>query len=256
MNVEDRGMLIGMVFGDGHISVRKRLKSGKYEYESSELVIKHSVAQQDYCLHKAALVRGIFGGKFTVRNGVTKLNEKEYYWVHFTKSHSYFRILKSLLYPEGKKRFTRQALEMLTPAGIALWYMDDGNARTNLSDKTGFVSSCSTQIATMCSKEEVDEIVNYFLRVHEIEFKVRFDRRQTEGKQYYIEANTANSQKFARLIKPYVIPSMLYKLAHVANLNTHECKAPVLKCSVCGNPTFTANRRKSMCSACYSRQNR
>lgn len=245
-----------MVFGDGHISVRKRLKSGKYEYESSELVIKHSAAQQDYCLHKAALVRGIFGGKFTVRNGVTELNGKKHYWVHFTKSHGYFRILKALLYPEGQKRFTRQALEMLTPAGIALWYMDDGHARTNISEKTGLISSCSTQIATMCSEAEVLEIIEYFARVHQIEFKARCDPRRAEGKQFYIDANTAHSQKFARLIKPYVIPSMLYKLAHVANLNTHECKAPVLKCSSCGNPTFTANRKKGLCSACYTRQNR
>lgn len=245
-----------MVLGDGNLNVRTRLKDGKYPYVSAELQVKHSLAQKDYCYHKAALVRSMFGGKFALREGVTVVAGKPHKWVSFSKSNSYFRNLRSIMYPEGRKRITQQALDMLSPQGIAIWYMDDGSCRVNVGEKTGLVTSCSTSIATMCSESECEQIVLYFGRTHDIEFRPRVSKQQPEGRRYYVEANTANSQKFARLVAPYVIPSMLYKLAHVANLNTHECSAPLMTCEHCGNPTFKANRLKGMCTACYTKRHR
>lgn len=221
MNREDRGILVGMVLGDGYLNVRNRLKDGKYKYESSELVIVHSVKQKDYCLHKADLVRRIFGGNFSLTNRTAKLsNGKCYQLIGFSKSNKYFRILKKMMYVDREKRITPQVLNMLTPHGIAIWYMDDGHARVNIN-KNGYVSSCSTDLSTCCSQEEAIATCNWFKEVYDINFKPY----PTKGR-FSIRCNTDDSHKFARIVEPFIIPSMRYKLQHVADLKLHERQAP------------------------------
>lgn len=132
------------------------------------------------------------------------------------KSHRYFRILKSAMYPNGKKRFTRRVLDMLSPHGIALWYMDDGSAAVN-RNKHGWISSCYTNLYTYCSEEEALDICAYFKEKHDIEFRIGHEKSGC-----LLRANTEASRRLAKLVYPYIIPSMMYKLAHVANLNLHE----------------------------------
>lgn len=242
MNKEKRGRLIGMVLGDGHINVT----NGK-----RELSVLHSVAQRDYCEHKAALVRQTLGGTFSVREYANGPGGK-YRAVKFVSSHAYWSNLRDWCYPNGVKTYTRRILDMLTPEGVALWYMDDGSARRN-TNKDGWVKSVSTSIATMCSESECGAIRDYFRDVHCIEWKVRCRKGSPAGKAFFIECNTAESRKFVELIQPYVIPSMMYKIAHVADLGSHECRAPVGKCVKCGATIFDF-RRTGLCNACYSRR--
>ena len=242
MNVEKRGRLVGMVLGDGYINTT----NGK-----RELSVLHSLAQRDYCEHKAALVKQTLGGSFSVReyaNGP----EGKYRAVKFVSSNAYWGNLKSWVYLSGKKTFTRKVLDMLTPEGIAIWYMDDGSSRTN-ANKDGWVKSVSTSIATMCSESECVVICDYFREVHDIEWKIRCRKGSPLDKAFYIECNTAQSRKFVLLIQPYIIPSMLYKIAHVADLSSHECRAPVGKCVKCDAPIYEF-RRTGLCGACYSRR--
>lgn len=244
MNDQDRGILVGMVMGDGYLGVRMRGKA----YESSELTVVHSVVQRDYVAYKAELVRKIFGGVFTVREKSTTLkNGKKYFLCGFSKSHKYFSTLKHMMYRDRKKVVTDQVLGMLTVPGIAIWYMDDGHARRNLN-KEGFVSSVSTQISTCCSEPEASRICEWLAVRHGVQF-----RPFPEGPGFSVRCNTGESHKFARLVEPYIIPSMRYKLAHVADLNLHERQAPIGKCSTCGNVIYD-NRRKGMCDACYMQQ--
>jgi hypothetical protein len=243
-------MLIGMVLGDGCINVRHRLKDGKYAYESSEMRVVHSLTQKDYCEHKAALAGKALKrspGVHVVRNGPGG----KYLAAGFSISHPYFKQLKGWCYPEGKKTFTTRVLNMLTPEGIALWYMDDGSARYNIN-KDGWIKSVASDIATMCSEAEATTIKEYFMREHGIDFKVRCRKGSKADVAFYIQTNTEGSRDFARLIRPYVIPSMLYKLAHVADLESHECRASIGKCQ-CGANIYDL-RRGGICTTCYSRR--
>ena len=63
--------------------------------------------------------------------------EKKYRSVGFSISHPYFKQVKHWCYPNGKKTITEHILEMLTPEGLAFWYMDDGNAAKNINNKGG-----------------------------------------------------------------------------------------------------------------------
>ncbi len=247
-------MLVGMALGDGWINVRRRVRkiNGRgYPYESRELMVRHSVAQADYCEHKASLVRKALNRSCSM-SYFDHGPGKKYKGCGFTVSHPYFGQLKTVCYPGGRKTFTARALEMLTVEGLALWYMDDGSVGRNVN-KEGRVTSVSTDIATMCSKEEAETIKCYFLDHHGITFNIRCDVRCSEGHQFYIQANTAESRKFVNVIGDYVIPSMQYKIAHVAELDSHECQAPFGSCITCGKPVY-ANRHKGLCVACYSRR--
>lgn len=248
MNVEKRGIILGMALGDGYVQVRQRLNKGKYPYESRTMRVVHGPDQRIYCEWKARRLAWALGRK---QINVTKqLNNKKYDSYSFTVSHPYFKQVRGWFYPNGVRMYTRRILDMLTPEGVAIWYMDDGSARRNTNTK-GFVSSVSTNIATMCSEAEVVVIRDWFKDRFDVVFKVRCNKRCTPGKQFFIECNTAESRKFCSIIQPHIHESMLYKLAHVATLSSQECQTPVGTCE-CGKPIFEA-RRGGKCSACYSR---
>ena len=211
-----------MCFGDGYIQVRHRLKDGKYPHLSASITVKHSVNQVQYCEYKAELIRKATGRKCSVLFYDATASGKQYRQAQFSVDHPYARTLYGWLYKDGKKRYNAQVLSYLTPHGIAIWYMDDGTGRVN-RNKDGVITSCSTSIATMCSREEVDLIIDYFAKEHGIVWKARFDKRRPEDKAWFIEANTAESRQFAALIEPHIHESMQYKLAHVAGLGTQEC---------------------------------
>ena len=249
MNIATRGRLIGMVFGDAYINVRKRMK-GKYSYISSEMTIVHSPKQSEYCEHKASLVRHDLHHNFSVIHSDNVGPQKKYKQVRFSVSHPYFKQLKRWCYPHGVKTFTKQTLNMLTPEGIALWYMDDGHARININSQ-GKVSSVATELSTMCSKEETELIKQWFFNNFNVLFNIRFDGRCREGKQFFLQANTEASREFVRIIDPFVIPSMRYKIAHVKDLDSHECRTPIDNCSHCEGIIYS-KRYGGLCSSCYS----
>jgi hypothetical protein len=244
--------LLGMVAGDAHVNVRERWNTyntrkgvKKSFYISSEMRVLHSTKQRAYCEFKCALVNQLLGTRATVtvvRNGPGGRYEA----AHFTVSHPYFKMLKGWTYADGKKQFNEVWLDHMTPEGIAVWYMDDGHARRNFNS-VGKVSSISTNLATCCPKDEAELIARWFSDHHKIKVSLF-----PEGGGYSIRMNTEESRLFVHMVQPFIIEPMLYKLAHVADLNSHECRAPVAKCS-CGANIY-ARRRGGLCDACYSRR--
>ena len=251
MNVDKRGVIIGMALGDGHIQCAQRLNQGKYPYMRRALRVLHGASQRAYCEWKAKRLSWALGGRHI---NVTKVKNGpggKYEAYNFTVSNPYFEQVHGWLYPHGKKLITRRVLDMLTPEGLAIWYMDDGHARSNTNTK-GFVSSVSTNIATMCSEAEVMVICDWFQDRFGIKFNTRCKKTCSPGKQFFIECGTEESKKFASIIAPHVPEPMLYKLARVATLESHECQSPVAWCE-CGKPIYD-KRRGGLCATCYSRE--
>lgn len=248
MDSRTTGALLGMIAGDAYVNVRQKMQSGKYPYTSSEMQVLHGSQQRAYCEFKCDLANRLLNRNSTVRRGKNGPGRK-YDAYRFSVSHPYFKVLRRWCYPNGKKTFNQVWLDHMTPEGIALWYMDDGHARRNINAK-GRISSVSTNLATCCTDAEAELICRWFSDVHKIRFTTF-----PEGSGRSLRANTENSRLFAHLVQPYVIEPMLYKLSHVADLNSHECRAPIASCASpdCQNPIFDI-RRKGLCSACYSRR--
>lgn len=190
MNKRDRGILLGMMLGDG--SVR-----------GNELVMAHSIKQKEYLEYKSELLLSIFGGK---KNKTCYRKTKDGYETYrYGKSDKYIGILSRRLYRNGVKNFSREILDMLNLEGIAIWYMDDGSLIAKY--RNGKIHAYDLTLNTYLSKEENEIIIEYFKDIWHVEFKLN----KSKGK-YRLRMGTREARRFIKLIEPYVIPSMSYKI--------------------------------------------
>lgn len=205
-----RSILIGMLLGDGCIKLKRHKKDNSTISIYAEYVIAHGPNQLQYLEHKRKKLHSIIGGKeLKISEGFTNLsNGKRYNTYRISRCHKYFRLLHRWAYTNaGKKYFSRNLLDKLSPEGVAYWYMDDGGVSKNVNN--GKITSVECRLFTYCSEIEADTIIQYFKEVYNIQWKKRFYR--TNG-SWLLACNTKESKKFETLIKPYVIDSMKYKL--------------------------------------------
>ena len=199
MNKNNKGILIGMIIGDGYLSQRK---DKRWNYTQNSIQISHCIKQKEYLEHKSELLLSIFGGK---KPNVNEFNNNGYPGCRMMKTHKYFRVLYKLLYPNKNKVISRNVLNYLNPQGIALWYMDDGNLVTKR--RNGKIHAYELRINTYLSYEENKVITDYFSEVWDINFTIVKDKGKTK-----IRCGTREARKFISIIKPFIIPCMQYKI--------------------------------------------
>lgn len=199
MNKENKGILIGMIIGDGYL---KQRKDKRYNYTQNSIEIKHCLKQKEYLKYKSELLLSIFGGK---KPNVIEFNNNGYAGCKLTKTNKYFRILYKLLYPNKKKVITRKALDYLKPQGIAIWYMDDGCL--NPKKRNGKIHAYELTLNTYLSYEDNQIIVDYFKEVWNVKFTIVKSKGKTR-----LRCGTIEARKFIEIVKPYIIPCMEYKI--------------------------------------------
>lgn len=215
----DKSLLLSLCIGDGCLR-KPHPKSGNVQLE-----IAHSIKQEAYCTWKRDLVYKIFGGKRPPKIGYKTIKlkgyNKEYKACRFTKSDPYFTYLRNLLYPNGIKVMTEEILNMLTPEGIAIWYMDDGSFYKK-DNEDGTKSICfDLRISTdSFTWEENQLICDFFRDKYGINFYT-YQYHKERKHNWIIRANKQAAIKFIDLIKPYVIPEMAYKIEYKSN-TLHE----------------------------------
>lgn len=206
MNKNDRALLLGMLIGDGCLKTKTHTKDDGSISKYYEYVLCHSTKQEAYLDYKLDLFHSIMGGKRPNKSyHCGKLGDS----VRFSRAHKLFRILHRYLYSRGNKKYlTERVLNYLTPQAIAIWYMDDGGLKPSLN-KFGVPTSCQTQLSTYCSEEQADIIIEYFKTRWGITWRKNLHKKT---QLYYLTLNTTEGKKFCDLVKPYIIPSMEYKL--------------------------------------------
>ena len=210
LSEKDKSLLIALCIGDGC------LRKPHPQTGSVQLEIAHSTKQEDYCIWKRDLVYSICGGakepKIGYRTITLKNSDTEYYACRFTKIHEYFLYLRKLMYPNGRKVMTREILDKLDLQGIAIWFMDDGSCyKTDNIDGTKSINFDLRISTDSFTKEENDEIVEYFKEKWDIKFHTFYSQRRN---CWIIRAKKEATLKFLDLIEPYVIPSMKYKVEY------------------------------------------
>lgn len=135
-------------------------------------------------------------GKFRQRSSV---------WFR-TYRHYSFKFYYDIFYctsnSEKKKIVPKLIHRFLTPRALAYWFMDDG---TFHEDKYGNRQYYfSTQgFATHEQVRLVSALKNKF----SLEFNIHKDK-----KKYRLYLKSEFREKFLEIIKPYILPSMIYKL--------------------------------------------
>lgn len=189
---QQRAILVGLLLGDGHLETQNKGRTFR-------LKVEHSLNQKyyvDWLYHqfkKLVLTKPQI--KKQQINGVTY----EKYWFS-TISIGAFRFYGQQFYPKGKKVVPKTIAKLATPLSLAIWFMDDGSLKSSLH-KARIIN---TQGFSELDLEVLQEMLNSKFGISTTL------RKQQEGKQIYIPA--VETEKFINLIKPFVIPSMEYKI--------------------------------------------
>jgi len=189
-----------MVLGDGYIYVARDKRWNNSYY--SRIVIKHGGKQKEYIEYKAELLHKLLGGK---KPKVCRINNNGYIGHVIVKNNKYFKTLRNKIYLNDIKTFSEDVLNMLTPHGIAIWYMDDGSLYPK--KRNGKIHAYELVLCTYKSKKENQIIIDYFKNVYDINFT------QVKARKYYrLRCGTKEARKFICIVKKYIIPSMQYKI--------------------------------------------
>lgn len=197
---ELKGYLTGLIFGDGCIDkgVTKRAFSIKSIDKNFIDKIKDDI---ESCTNFQISI------KYTPAHESCGCSHKES-WELRIKAHPYFNKKYHHFYDDYRNRIaSKEALNWITPNGIANWYMSDGYVclvgRTKGVIKNRRIDFCTDR---------------YSLPVIE-SMKDMFDKRfnlQTSiikrGKFYRLRVCQNSYEKFINLIRPYMIDTMMYKL--------------------------------------------
>lgn len=188
-----------MTLGDGNMVIQKSAINPSIRFN-------HSSKQREYSRHKIALLQQIFPYDLTrgyseVEVENNKQNGKRYKICRFASRVSpKLKTVYKAFYQNGKKVVTKQGLKMLTHHGLAIWYMDDGC--WNKGNRTVMISTYTTL-------EQNQLIVDYFKEKWGIEWRIG----KHYDKYFLIRGEKSDDiKKFMKMISPYVIPQMRYKL--------------------------------------------
>ena len=199
---EGRNLLIGMLLGDGTISNNNVFK------------LAHSTEQKDYLEWKIsqlkeAAIRNTGIKSYISSRGYNKGSEVLYTQLNIIP---FIKVLRRVVYKNGKKTFSRKLLNRLDAKGIAIWFMDDGhiNIRKNKGRPCGFY----IKISTCEPKEEVQTIIDFFKEQWNINFYMFHEGKKEDS--YSLCCGTKEGLKFIELVKPYVsqVPSMIHKITY------------------------------------------
>lgn len=210
MDKRKRGILYGLVLGDGGIYIDKDQAK-----DTARIIIGHGPKQYEYLEYKQKLLHSVLGGKepkiYTYKSK-NKQTNKVYTNHQLYKNDKYFRQMHRVLYPKGVKIFTEKLLSYLTDQSLALWYMDDGSGTICKNSKTKKPCGCMTRLSTYCSEEEAKLLQDWFQDKYQIIPKFDIDKRNNK---YSLRFNTKESKTFVSIVEPYMFQNMKYKLEHV-----------------------------------------
>lgn len=180
-----KSLIIGSALGDGYI----RIMPGR---KDAFLEINHSIKAKEYVDWKYSVLKNICNSDPKERN----TNEGRVAYRFFTKQSKDITDIFNLFYKNGKK-IVPLNLE-LDPIILAIWFMDDGS-------KSGQSVYLNSQQFSLADQNRL------LSKLRKLGLKARLNR---DKKYYRIRLLSESVASFDRIISPYIIPSMKYKLSY------------------------------------------
>lgn len=182
-----KSIVTGCLLGDGYV------------YPNGTLQIDHSWSQRAYVEWKYSRLSQVAGKPPRRVERTDRRNAKTYASLRFY-TRAVFVEERTLFYFEGDKRVPSDIEDRLDPLALAVWYMDDGGRGGHT--KLGMVWNVSS-----FPTQDREALQGGLLDRYGIKTTVQ---RAGTGVHLYIRA--ASAARFIEIVRPHVIPSMLYKL--------------------------------------------
>ena len=190
-------LVVGNLLGDAHIG-----KDGR-------ISVWHTEKQKEYTLWLMNLYKKYFKVKYKERECYLRSTNQKYKQVGFqTSATDYTRLVRMFFYCPNK-RITMKQLKKLSPLGLAIWYMDDGNL-SFIKDKEHKICGRQLILNTQSfSFNEQEIIIKYFKEIWNITCNIHHDHDS-----YRIWMNGTEGAKFLNIISKYIPECMYYKLCY------------------------------------------
>ncbi len=179
-------IIIGSILGDGYIRVIDGRKDAFLE-------INHSIKAKKYVDWKYSALKNI--SKSPPKERI--IDEKRTAYRFYTKQHSELSNLFQLFY-KNKKKIIPSSL-VLNPLILAVWFMDDGS-----KSRKHDVYLNTQGFSFLDQKKLLSKLRNLGLGA----------RLNKDKKYYRIRFLKESVPKFNKIIYPYIIDSMKYKLSY------------------------------------------
>jgi len=191
-------LILGSLMGDGCLSPNTRGRSGV------RFRMGHGAKQAAYLDWKVEMLGNIPCSRSANATGAVFAD------VHPLPELAELR--SAVYFGDGKKHLTWDYLKAVTPLALAIWYMDDGcftlrskGVQERTRGGTGRIEICVEAM----SPGSRERLVQYLRDTRGLD--VKLTERGAQRKNV-LRFTTASTEKFQRLVAPYVHPSMAYKL--------------------------------------------
>jgi hypothetical protein len=207
--------VMGMLLGDGWININRPRYKDKI-YESASLRIVHCEKQRDYILHKAKILSKLTAVYVTYKNRYDKRTNKFYPCYRMTtSSHQFYKRMRHLFYPNGKK-IVPDICRKMGEIGLFYLYLDDGSAGKKIIRNKEYFEP---NIATNAFRVEDVEIIRKVFGDYDVKTSIWMD-----GTQPKLHASTKGFTAFINRFHDRTPECMRYKVQlPLRNGNDNAC---------------------------------
>ncbi len=198
-NIDIITMIIGSTLGDTHLEKRKNGIGTRIIFEQKSANVEYLMwfhnylASRGYCSNKKPKlkIRIRQEGKVYYQYRINSYTFSSFNWIH--------EMFYKLIDNKYKKIVPLNIGDYLTPLALAIWFMDDGSSLNR-----------GVRIATNCfTLEEVNLLCNVLKLKYNI---IATPKKCGRNNNHIIYIHAKSMKLFINIIKPYLLPSLYYKL--------------------------------------------
>jgi len=189
---------IGLMLGDASLQTQNKGKTYRMKFEWGD-------KNKPYLDHVHSLFDEWVLAEPHMKARINANGNSVVNWGFQTIGHEAFNILSELFLINNKKGISKELIKNhLTKRGLAFWFMVDGGKLDYNKNSKNLSVVLNTHSFT---KEEVETMAMEL----SIKFKLNCSTRSNKGKSVIV-IDSSSFNAFKRIIKPYLIPEMEYKL--------------------------------------------
>jgi predicted DNA-binding protein YlxM (UPF0122 family) len=227
LNDEQKQLILGSLLGDGCIAKHHK------GINSCRFVEQHSISQLEYLEWKKEILQNFVSNEIRIVDNSKNKSYGNGLSCNFsTVLHKEFADFYNQFYDNRIKRIP---YFQLTPLSLAVWYFDDGSI-ARINQKGDFYS------VQMHTEGYDDNSIKNLRQMLKRQFDIDTRLTATKGKYKVITMGHVDSNKLMRIISPFVVPCMSYKIKFSDNPVETQALQPGVSKLKC----FDANTHSSL----------